>query len=171
MSVAKKILIGCGAITGLGVVAVVGVLIFVTAKKRQYDRIALPYLEEVMPVLSSWSSEEFEPYWAPEVAAKNDPQKLRRLFKMFRQLGELESYDEPAFRNVTASTSVPYPAVVLYVVVAQYEAGQATLSLKLVPTEDSLKVWSLHINSDAFLPAADLPATDGGQEGDGIEGG
>ena len=133
MSPLKKALVGCAALLGLGLVAAVALVLFVTAKESKYDRIALPFFEEVMPVLSTWDPEALEGYWAPEIRDQTEPEKLRRLFQMFQALGPLVSFDEPEFQNVGVTTEVPYPSVVLYVIEAEYEAGRATLTFRLVP--------------------------------------
>ena len=156
MSTRKKILLGCGGLVVLAAVVAVSLVGLILAKKRQYDRIAFPFFEEVIPVLSTWDSKQFRAYWAPEVIEQIDTKMMRRLFALYRQLGGLVSYEEPEFQNIVVSTEIPYPAVVLYLVSAEYEAGEAMLTFQLVRTDEGkLKVWSLGINSDAFLPLGD----------------
>lgn len=152
MKTRKKIAIGCGGIVAISIISIVGLFLFIGAKKDKYDKIAIPFFEEIMPILSTWNSSSLESYWAPEVLEVVNPDQMKRLFGTYKRLGHLEQYDSPQFQKIFASTSNPYGSLVTYVFSAQYENGNATLSYSLVPTDsDGLKIWSLYINSDVFL--------------------
>ncbi|MCH6258590.1 hypothetical protein MLD52_18665 [Puniceicoccaceae bacterium K14] len=153
MKAIKKIAIGCSGLFVLIILGIVGLLLIINAKKDKYDKLAIPFFEECIPVLSKWKMEDFAPYWAPEVMEAVEPEQLKRLFELYRKLGELESFEEPQFLRVSASTNSPYGSFVTYSTLAYYEKGEAQISCILVPIQpNELKIWNLQVNSNAFLP-------------------
>lgn len=162
MKTGKKLVIGCGGVVAIAILGIASLFLLVSAKKSKYDRIAVPFLEESIPVLSTWNSDMFESFWAAEVKEKVEPERMKKLFGMYQKLGDLKSYNEPQFQQVMASTGNPYGSFVTYSIIAEYENGKARITCVLVPTKsDGLKYWKLQINSDAFLdPIDDSPKTE-----------
>lgn len=152
MKLGKKIAFGCLGAVVIGVLSITGLFLLVSAKKSKYDRLAIPFFADAIPALSTWDREGFDPYWAAEIRNGIEPERMDQLFGMYQKLGRLESYEEPQFLQVTASTSNPYGSFVTYSVVADYENADAYMTFVLVPTTgDGLKIWRLQISSDAFL--------------------
>jgi hypothetical protein len=159
MKIAIGIAIGCAALIVLAIVAVASLIGFISLKKTKYDKVAIPFIESYIVELSSWEPDRVRQYWAPEVLAQLDPEETERLFLAYRQLGALQSHDPPLFLQVGAHTKIPYSALVTYQVPARFDGGEALLTIQLVPTEsEGLKVWHIHIESDAFLPQLESPA-------------
>ena len=153
MSALRKVGIGCAVALAVVVLCIVSLWVFVHYKQTMYDKRVIPFLDEYLVHLSTWDPAEVEGYWAPEVRAKLKPEDVGRLFLLYRRLGRLKSHDRPRFRQVSATTEVPYPELVTYQVDAIFEAGPARLTVNMVTDEQGqLKIWYIEIKSDAFLP-------------------
>jgi hypothetical protein len=149
----KKFAIGCLAVAAMVVLGVIGLWGFVRFQKAKHDKTAIPFIESYLIQLAHWEPERVQQYWAPEVAAALNSEQTKRLFAMYSKLGELQSFEPVAFRQVGANTKVPYREVVTYQVSAKFAAGPANITLQLVrPRSGEIRVWYLHINSLAFLP-------------------
>lgn len=154
MSWVKKAVLGCSALLGLCIIGLVSLWAFFHFKQSKYDEDVIPFLQVFMKDLSWWDPKMIDPYWAPEVQAALDPEGTQRLFLAYQKLGALVSFEDPIFVQVGIHPSIPYPEYVTYQVAANYSAGPATLSLRLVKVRGQLRVWALHIDSSAFLPEA-----------------
>jgi hypothetical protein len=111
------------------------------------------FANEIMPLVASSDYESFEPYFAPEISEAADPEEFRRIFEWFRQLGELQSFEEPKLVNIQAATNIPYSKILLYRFLAHYSNGDASVDLGLVQDSSGrYLVWGIHINSEALLP-------------------
>ena len=153
MSTLRKIGIGCTAALVVVVLCIASLWVFVHYKQSRYDPRVIPFLDEYLVHPSTWDPTEVEGYWAPEVRAKLKPEDIERLFLLYRRLGRLKSHDRPRFRQVSATTEVPYPEVVTYKVDAIFEAGPAELTINMVTDgQGTLKIWYIEIRSNAFLP-------------------
>ena len=153
--------IGVGLVVLALIVALAGLWFFVRAKQSKYDPVAIPYIEEALPVISRWELDDFREFFVPEVLEGMSEQEMERFFLWFSRLGSLQTFEEPEFVQISASTDVPYPSLITYQVSAQYENGEATVTFVLVPVDsETVKLWLFHIDSLALLPTMEGAETD-----------
>ncbi len=154
----KRVAFGCVGCFTLILLAVGSCAGFIALKKGKYDPIAIPYIEEALPDLTTWEPLRFEQHFAREVLEGTGHDKIARMFNWYSILGPLQSFDKPEFRRISKTLGVPYPSVLTYSVEAQFERGPALITFNLVPVaEGEFRVWGVSINSDALIPDGSVP--------------
>ena len=149
----RRIVFGCCGCLVLVVLAIGSCAGFLALKEAKYDPLAIPYIEDVMPDLTTWEPLRFEQHFAPEVLEQNGHDRIAPMFNWYSVLGALRSFETPEFHRISKSLGVPYSSVVTYTVRAEFERGPALITFNLVPvTDEELKVFGVFINSDALIP-------------------
>jgi len=75
-------------------------------KSAEYKETAVPYIKEKIPELSLWNPEVAKKYLAPEALEITKDEDLAKLMRWFSKLGNLKSFDEPQFVNVSSSATL-----------------------------------------------------------------
>ena len=138
----------------LGVVVLfIGILAYTGYMRSGYDETAVPYIKEVVPVISEWDTEKARQYFIPSAFDDFSDEDVEKLFRWFSKLGKLESMGEPEFTQVYSGTTVQEGAstYVTYTVLARYENGDALLTIQLIDLGDSFAVYQFNVNSNALL--------------------
>ena len=122
-------------------------------QSSQYDGTAIPYIQEVLPKISTWDPEIVKQCMAPEVLQNITDEKLRAIMGALAQIGELQSIGEMKFKKKAtggAGDLVQQP-VITYTVKAQYSTGEAIVTLSLLDKGDSYDVYHFNFESKALF--------------------
>jgi len=136
-------------------VFVCGISAFFIYKHRQsgaYEETAVPYLNQVLPQISTWNPELLNDYMAPEVVERIPQQRLVALMDGLSRLGTLEQVERIKFKNkasgklVTADES----PVITYEIEAQYSSGPAEITISVLDQGTSFAVYHFKFYSQAL---------------------
>ena len=120
----------------------------------QYDKLAVPYIQRVIPVISSWDPVATKALMTPEIATTIPDEKYARAMVFFSQLGALQSVDEPEFTkaHVDLETEIGRQTILEYKVDASYANGDAEIEIKLLERGGSFEIYRFNFSSEALLP-------------------
>ena len=122
-------------------------------QSSQYDGTIIPYIQEVLPEISTWDPEIVKQYLAPEVLRTVTDENLEKIMGALAQIGELQSIGEVKFKKKAtggAGDLVQQP-VITYTVKAQYSMGEALVTLSLLDKGDSYNVYHFNFESTALF--------------------
>ena len=121
-------------------------------KADRYEETAVPYLESVLPKLTSWQDEQLKPLLSPAARLDFENEKLRAAYRLFSQLGQLKSMGKPQFianRNDT-SKALGDIEIIDYQVPLQFDSGPAVIKIKLVADGKSYYIHHFGFHSEIF---------------------
>jgi hypothetical protein len=135
-------------------VIVGGSIYYKTYQGSEYDKLAIPYIQRVVPILSSWDPRATEALMAPEIAETIPKDKFIRAMEFFSQLGSLEKMEKPEFEkaHIEEDTDIGKQTLLEYNVETTYENGQANLQLMLLERNGSLEIYRFNFSSETLLP-------------------
>lgn len=153
----KKILLILGAVL-LGILlcfaAIKGYTVY---QASQYDPVAIPFLQKVIPEISTWQEDTIRENMSPEALENTTPERFAAIVDRFARLGVLKSFSTPHFEEVSEtrsgnaiSGSGPATTIVTYVADAVYENGDATINFKLAVRDNGLEVEYFTIQSEVL---------------------
>ncbi len=118
----------------------------------EYADSAIPYMEKVLPQISTWDAEVVKQYMAPEVLQTVTDEHLQALMAALAKIGTLESIGEFSFENKASGDNVQFvdSTVITYEVDAQYSSGPAVVTLRLLVRGDSYEVFRFNFQSQAL---------------------
>jgi len=121
-------------------------------KADRYEATAIPYLDSVMPAVTSWQPEQLIPVLAPEAKAEFASEKLRAAYRSLARLGRFQGMEKPRFVASRADTSEQLGDVELidYEVALRFDSGPALLKIKLVADGHSYYVRQFGFHSQVF---------------------
>ncbi len=134
-----------GAIFVLFVVFFISIAAYVSSKSSEYETTAVPFINELIPKLSTWDIEVFKEYSAPKLNKESSDADLSRLLKWFSKLGKLKSTGEPDLNGVKNGN------ILTYAIPVRYEAGEAIISLTIEDTEDGFLIHHFDLDSIALV--------------------
>ena len=119
----------------------------------QYRETAVPYIEQVIPIISEWNADKARPHFTSQTFENTSEEDFQKLFHWLSKMGELLSLGEPAFSNVTSSAMLNEGSmtIVTYTVPAVYEYGEAMITIRLVDLGDSFEIYYFNLNSTALM--------------------
>lgn len=119
----------------------------------QYDKTAVPYIEKAIPIISEWDADRARPFFAARALEQSSEEDFQKLFSWLSKMGVLLSLGEPAFSNVTSGATIDDGSITLvtYTVPAEYEYGDALISIRLVDLGDSFEIYHFKLNSTALM--------------------
>lgn len=131
-----------------------GSTIYKKYQGSEYDKLAIPYIQSVIPVISNWDPVAIKALMAPEIAATIPDDKYARAMVFFSQLGALQSIGEPEFTKayVDQETDIGLQTILEYRVDASYANGDAEIDLKLLERGGSLEIYRFNFSSETLLP-------------------
>lgn len=120
----------------------------------EYDKLAVPYIEKTVPVISSWDPAETKALMAPEIAETIPADKFVRAMSFFSQLGSLKELGTPSFVNAyqDEETEIGKQTIIEYNVDAVYQNGEAEINLKLLERGDSYEIYRFNFSSQTLMP-------------------
>ena len=135
----------------------VGAAIFIP-RALTLNRDAIVYIEANVPaIVEEWNSDELTKRAAPELLTPQVQKEMPRLFAWFASLGKLKKLDKPIGRIYTGVHAGTHTNGTWgdYAVHADFEAGQAQITIPLIRVGQSWKIMGFHVDSPVFLPSHD----------------
>lgn len=122
-------------------------------QSSQYDGTVIPYIQKVLPELSTWDPEVVKQYLAPEVAKTVTAENLQKLMGALAQIGELQSIDEMKFKKKATGKpgDLVQEPVITYTVKARYSTGDATVTLSLLDKGGIYELYHFNFESAALF--------------------
>lgn len=149
----KKILKVLGIIFLVIVILIASLFAYTYLKSSEYNEEALPYIEKVIPELSTWNTKILKKYSAPEALANIKDEEFEKLMRWFSKLGNLKSIEKPKFVNFSNYSSLEngQKTILSYTILAHYENGDALIEMSLLEVENGFQVYRFHLNSSALI--------------------
>jgi hypothetical protein len=121
-------------------------------KADRYEATAIPYIDSVMPAVTSWQPERLIPVLSPAAKADFENEKVRAAYQSLSRLGEFQGMQKPRFVASRADSSEQLGDVELidYEVELQFDSGPAILKIKLVADGHSYHVRQFGFHSEIF---------------------
>lgn len=144
-------------IIGISIVAfiviIVGILFWADYKSEEVIAEATPFIEESMPLVTTWNVDNFRHLFTPEGLAGFDSEKGRKITAYLSKVGQLKSFDTPVFveSNSIVTASGDRKNIVVFTVKARFENGDGALTFILVRTGVNYLIQGVNLNSDVFL--------------------
>jgi hypothetical protein len=139
----------------LVIIATVGVgsIVYNHYQGSKYEDNAVPYIKQIIPVVSKWKPTAIRALMVPEVSTEISEDKFTETMTWFSKLGALQSFQEPAFQEVDtgAKTVIGMQTIVEYEIDAKYENGDALINIKLLDRGGSLELYSVNLSSETLL--------------------
>ncbi|MDT8440654.1 MAG: hypothetical protein RQ723_03220 [Desulfuromonadales bacterium] len=134
-------------------IVIVGSALYDRFKTSPYDAQAIPYLERILPTLSTWEPEPIRALMAPDALENVSDEQFQQTIAIFSRLGRLRSHAKPRFRTLHAEAGVDDATrtIVEYLVKAEYESGPAEMVISLVQTDDRFMVYRFNLGAQALL--------------------
>jgi len=119
--------------------------LYVSTKTSEYEVTAVPFINEVIPKLSTWDVEVFKEYSTHESNEASSDEDLSKLLRWFTKLGKLEGIGVPVFKSIMNGN------LITYIIPVKYEAGEATITLTLRDTDGEFLIHYFNLNSLALV--------------------
>jgi hypothetical protein len=121
-------------------------------KADRYEQTAIPYIDSVMPALTSWQPEQLIPVLSPQAKAEFANEKLRAAYRLLGRLGQFQAMEKPRFIASIADSSEQLGDVELvdYEVEVRFDSGPALLKIRLVADGHSYHVRRFGFHSEIF---------------------
>lgn len=148
----KKVLLILGGFFMLIILAIAGMGGYTWYQSFQYEKTAVPYIEKVIPEFSQWKPDIAKQYMVPEVLQGVSNEDLSKIFKLYSKLGKYKKMSEPDFTNLTVKTTSKdgEQTLVTYTINAEYENGNAIVTIVLLDLGNTFQVYSFNVNSTAL---------------------
>ncbi len=132
---------------------VIGSIAYNYYQGSEYSDTAVPYIKQVIPIVSEWEPAAIRELMVPEVSAEISEDKFAQTMVWFAKLGALKSIEEPEFQEVDTGgkTVIGMQTIVEYEVDAKYENGEALLNIKLLERNGSFELYSFNLSSEILL--------------------
>ena len=145
----KKLLKFFAGLIGLIVLIFVVVMVF-SPSYSELEKEATPLIDDMVPKLSNITLEQMRAYLHPKVEQEQSTESLAKYLALFSKLGSYQSH-EPAVRgNCNSKVGDETYSQCTFTVQAQYD-DKAQITINMIKfDEQSTKVYSLKINSDAL---------------------
>ena len=114
-------------------------------KSATYDPIAIPFIKEVMPKLSTWDLATHRLYSTNESNEILNDRDLARSLKWLSKLGALESIEKPKLTGVMNGNFITYYFI------AHYKNGDAGITIQLEDDNDKFLINQFHVESKALI--------------------
>lgn len=149
----KKLAIILGSMFSVIVVVIAIINIYTWHKSQKYEETAVPYIKTVIPELSKWDTKSIKGYMAPKVLEQTTDETFTKVIDFFSKLGRLKSFEDPDFSKAYTGSNAEEgtQTIITYTVDAVYENGDAEITLALLESGDSYKIYKFHISSIALV--------------------
>ena len=121
-------------------------------KADRYEGTAVPYLESVLPKLTSWQYAQLKPLLSPTAQLQFENQKVQEAYRLFGRLGQLKSAGKPKYMGNRSDTSEKLGdiEVIAYQVPLEFDSGPAVIKISLVADGKSYYINHFGIHSEVF---------------------
>lgn len=147
-------LIACWVISMLLIIG--GSIYYKMHQGSEYDKLAVPYIEKTLPLLSKWDPATTKALMVPEIVSEIPADKFARGMVFFSQLGALQKMDKPSFVKayIEEETDLGKQTIIEYEVDAVYQNGEAEINLKLMERGDSYEIYRFNFAAEALMENA-----------------
>ena len=148
----KKYSIIAGVVVSFLVIGFISIEMIKRKKASQYEATAVPYLKMVVPELSKWDPEIIKSYMTSQSLQGTSEEKLVTIVSYLSKLGNLERMEDPEFSQVDVVRTNDYSEtnIVTYKIDAQYENGDAVISIGLLDQGGSFRIHNFNFNSEVL---------------------
>lgn len=129
---------------------VAGVYIYKHKQASDYDDLAVPYIKQVIPVLSQWDPESTRQLMAPEALEGISEEMFTQVLAVFSRMGELQSIEDPSFEKVYSEEETEIDTVIAYSTDAKYANGDAVIAIQLLLRDGSFEVFRFNLSSNTL---------------------
>ncbi len=132
-----------------------GLFIYKKMQASPYEQTAVPYIKEVLPLISTWQPELLDDYMATEVLERVLPSARINLMETLSRIGELEKIDKVQFKYKSAANELPDVTrpVVTYQLDTLYSSGEVKVTISLLDKGDgAFSVYRFNFQSEALTP-------------------
>lgn len=129
---------------------VIGVYIYQQQQASEYDTLAIPYIQKVIPIISQWDPATTRKLMAPEALDGTSDELFSEIIAVFSKLGELQSIEEPTFKKVYTEEETEIDTVLAYSADAKFANGDAVIAIQLLVRGDSFEVFRFNLSSNAL---------------------
>ncbi len=156
----KKLLLFLGIIATAAALCFFGIKYYKTYQAEKYDVIAIPYMETLIPKISTWQGEVIWENLAFRARKQLDPERFSAIIAEFSKLGELKSFSTPKFEVVSRGMTEKedmyrdeddLKTILTYTSDAVYEHGDAKITFMLAVKEEQLELYYFTIMSNVLL--------------------
>jgi len=134
-------------------VVIMSPLVYDRYQATKFTDTALPYVIQIIPIVSKWDPDTIRELMVPEVSATISEDKFAQTMVWFSKLGALQSMGEPEFQAVDTGgmTVIGMQTIVEYEVDAKYGNGDALLNIKLLERDGLFELYSFNLSSEVLL--------------------
>lgn len=138
------------------VIAFAAVIFWVLSQQSEYESTAVPYIESVIPDITTWDPEVIWAYYDQDVKDLISKDENDKFIRYVSKLGGLESLGTPQFQRVesSASTGSGTRKFIFYSIPAKFDNGDASIDLTVLDRKGEFSIYHFRINSMAFLDEA-----------------
>lgn len=145
----KKLLIYCLFV----IVSAVSIYFYYGySQSSHFDPQVVPYVEQVLPLLSRWDLETTKNLLDEEVLNQVSDEDLQKMLNYLSRIGELQSFDKPKFRSTSnaLTTGAVERDVVTYQINALYSTGAAEVTLSMLGEAPEYTLLHFNFQSSAL---------------------
>jgi len=141
----------------VAVTTIIGGSIFYNSYQgSQYEANAVPYVKEIIPIISEWDAGKIRELMAEENLAMIPEGNFAKAMNLFSKLGTLETVKEPKFEEVVDDERDPSAprTLVTYKVPVTFSNGEAEYTIQLIDRGDHLQLFNFNISSETLTGPA-----------------
>jgi len=129
-----------------------GSFIYTAYQGSQYEASAVPYIKQVIPVLSEWDAKATRELMAAETVADIPEENFAKAMNLFSKLGTLEEAGEPEFVELVEDERDPNAirTLLTYTVKTRFSEGYATYTIQLIDRGDHFQVFNFNLSSETL---------------------
>jgi hypothetical protein len=118
----------------------------------RYEATAIPYIEKVLPQISTWDPVKVRECMAPEVLVRVTEAELNALLASLSRIGELISIEKITFKNITSGENITSgkQSLVTYLLEANYSSGEALVTVSLLDKGGAFDLYHFNFQSQAL---------------------
>ena len=118
----------------------------------QYDGTAIPYIQEVLPKISTWDADRVRPYVASELLQTVTEEDFNNLMQALSKIGTLQSIEEMKFKGKSGEQKgqLKQSTIITYEVAAKYSTGDAIVTISLFDRDGSYEISQFNFQSAAL---------------------
>jgi len=122
-------------------------------QSSQYDGTVVPYIQEVLPKISTWDPEIVKQYLAPEALRWVPEENLVNILGALADIGEFQSIEEMKFKKKSTGGEhdLVQEPVITYTVKAQYSTGAATVTISLLDKGGTYETYHFNFESKSLF--------------------
>jgi len=133
-----------------------GSFLYSAYQGKKYEKTAVPFIKEVLPLVAQWNVEQTRKLLAPEALKDITPENLDRAMRLFARLGTLQKMGEPVFDEVVDDNRDPNAprTLITYNVPTTFSKGEASFKIQLIDRGDHVQLFNFNLSSDTLTGKA-----------------